>query len=624
MQNSSPASSAGSKSLGEMFLDRARAHPDVACFRVRRGDAFVDVPYREAGARVNAVAAGLLTIPGGLARRSCVGILGPTSADWIVADYASLSLDVLVAPIYATLLPAEIGYICQDAGVEVLIVDDKKSFEKVRSVAGGFTFFDKSYPALKVRRTIVIDPTGLAPGDDWESLADLEARGREVLEQTRKEREERLASIKRDDVATYGYTSGTTGPPKGVIQTHGNWLSLLEVSTDLGMFTEGTRKTGAFLFLPLAHSFGRLIEFAAVFHAGPLIISSIETIPDDLKLSRPGVVPAAPRVYEKVYARLMAGVASQPPVRQKLFHWAVGVGKATLPYRQKNRPLPLVLKAQHALADRLVLGKLRTRLGLDRVEAMISGSAPLAPAVHELFVACGMMLYEGYGLTETCPALTANRPGKWKLGTVGQPIDNVVIKIAADGEILAKGPNVTSGYLNRPDANKDAFDDDGWFHTGDIGEFDTDNYLRITDRKKDLLKTSGGKYVAPQKIEGLLKSKPMIGEAVVIGDARKYCTALLILDDDAWKQWAEQHGRALDARDSVLTATLQKSVDEVNRDLASFESIKYFRAIDTPFTVESGLLTASFKVKRKEVSKRFAGLIDEMYAQPKPGEKEAA
>jgi long-chain acyl-CoA synthetase len=614
------------QNLGQMFFDRAKLHATGAAFRVKKNGAYVDVGYREAAERVSSIAAGFLTVPGGLARRAGVGILGPTSMDWIACDYAALSIDCLVAPIYATLLPAEIGYILIDAAVEVLVVENKKAYDKVKGIAGGFTFFDKAYAAnaFKLRHFVVIDPSGMEQSADWESLADLEARGRAKLGESEGERRARLDAIKRTDVATYGYTSGTTGPPKGVIQTHHNWLSLLEVSSEMGIFTEHTRHAGCFLFLPLAHSFGRLIEFAGVYHGGPLIISGVDTLADDLKLSRPGFVPAAPRVYEKVYARLMGSVSSMPPMRQKMFHWAVAVGKQTIPYRSANQSLPLGLRAKHALADRLVLSKLRARIGLDRVEGMLSGSAPLAPAVHELFIACGMMLYEAYGLTETCPGLTANRPGKWKLGTVGQPLRNIIIKIASDGEILAKGPNVTSGYLNRPDANKDAFDDEGWFHTGDVGEFDSEGYLRITDRKKDLLKTSGGKYVAPQKIEGLLKSKPMISEAVVIGDNKKYCTVLLVLDDDTWKQWADKRGKKMDPRDTELNAELQKSIDEVNRDLASFESIKYFRVVDQPFTVESGLLTASFKVKRKEVNKRFDGLITEMYSMAKPGEKEAA
>lgn len=609
-------------SIGQMFFERVRAHPEVAAFRVRRGDVFVDVPLREAGRRVDAIAAGLLTAPGGLGRRACVGIVAPTSMEWILLDLATLALDAVVAPIYPTLLAAEIGYILMDSAVEIVVVENKAQLDKLRSLAQGFSFFDKSHPAsaLKARHFVVLDAAGIPPADDWESLADLEARGRARLEETRAEREERRRTTLRESAATHTYTSGTTGPPKGVVQTHHNWLSMCEATTDLEFFTEQTRATGAFLFLPLAHAFGRLIEFAALYHGGPLVMSSVETLADDLTKSRPGLVPAAPRVYEKIYARMAAGVAAQPPARQKLFAWALGVGRAVIPYRQQRKPLPLALLAQHKLADRLVFAKLRSRLGLDRVEALLSGSAPLAPVVHEFFVALGLMLYEGYGLTETCPVLTANRPGKWRLGTVGSPIRDVQLKIAADGEILAKGPNITSGYLNRPDANAEAFDDEGWFHTGDIGEIDPDGMLRITDRKKDLLKTSGGKYVAPQKIEGLLKSKPLILEAVVIGDNRKYCTALLMLDDDGWKHWADSRGRRMDPRDPELLAQLQKSIDEVNRDLASFESVKYFRVLDAPLTVEAGLLTASFKVKRKEVSKRFAALIEEMY-QPGAGTK---
>lgn len=599
-------------SLGQMFFDRARAFGDVTAFRFRPPgtDQFRDVSYRDAVTRAEAIAAGLLTIPGGLARRSTVGLLGPTSVEWILADFAALSLDAIVAPVYPTLLAPEIGFILQDAAAEVLVVQNQALLDKVRSIAGGFSFFDKQWPAPRVRHYVVIDGAGVHERDDTETLATLEARGRAQLAATTAEREQRKRTTKRADPATYAYTSGTTGPPKGVIQSHDNWLSLLEVSGELQLFTDGIRKTGAFVFLPLAHSFGRLIELAAVFHGGPVIVSSVETLAEDLVSTRPGLLPAAPRVYEKIYARITAAVTTASPRRQKLFAWALGVGKETIPYRQRNQALPVRLRLQHALADKLVLAKLRARLGLDRTETMLSGSAPLAPVVHEFFFALGLNLYEGYGLTETCPALTANRPGRWKLGTVGTPLRNVSLRIAPDGEILAKGPNVVTGYLHRADADAEAFDGDGWFHTGDIGEFDGEGFLRITDRKKDLLKTSGGKYVAPQKIEGLLKSKPMILEAVVIGDNKHYCTSLLILDEDGWRAWARG---PLDPRDPALLAALQQSVNEVNRDLASFESIKYFRVVDTAFTVESGLLTASFKVKRKEVSARFQALIAEMY-----------
>ncbi|OGQ13281.1 MAG: long-chain fatty acid--CoA ligase, partial [Deltaproteobacteria bacterium RBG_16_71_12] len=442
----------------------------------------------------------------------------------------------------------------------------------------------------------------------------LEARGRAKLEETAAERARRLAGITRDTVATYCYTSGTTGAPKGVIQTHGNWLSILEATPELGLFTEASRAHGSFLFLPLAHSFGRLVELSCAYNGGPAVLSGVATLAEDLHKSRPGIFPAAPRVYEKIYGRVMAGVASAPPSRQRLFNWAISVGRASIPYRRRGKRLPLLLALQHRLAERLVYSKLRARLGFDRLESAATGSAPLAPAIHEFFLAVGVMLIEGYGLTETCPILTANRLDRWKLQTVGTPVRNVVIKIAADGEILAKGPNITQGYLNRPDANADAFDAEGWFHTGDIGEFDGEGNLRITDRKKDLLKTSGGKYIAPIKIEGMLKAMPMVNEAVVIGDSRNYCTALLVLDEDGVRAWAARTGNPPDHKHPALLAALHKSLDEVNRELASFESIKYFRVVEVPFSVDNGLLTASFKVKRKEVAKRFADLIEEMYA----------
>jgi long-chain acyl-CoA synthetase len=323
-------------------------------------------------------------------------------------------------------------------------------------------------------------------------------------------------------------------------------------------------------------------------------------------------------MYEKIYARLMSGVAAAPPRRQKLFAKAIEIGKRTIPYRQKHQPLPLVLRAQHLIADKLVLSKIRARLGLDRTESMLTGSAPLAPAVHEFFFAIGLTLIEAYGLTETCPGISANRPDHWKLGTVGPLLKNVQLKMESDGEICVKGPNVTRGYLNRDDANAEAFDKDGWFHTGDIGELDSDGFLRITDRKKDLLKTSGGKYIAPQKIEGLMKARPLITEAVVIGDNKKYCTALIVVDDDVLNQWAERTGNPADRAAPSTLAFLQEQVAAVNADLSSFETIKYFRVVPEAFTVNNGLLTASFKVKRKAVSTRWAALIDDMYSAASP------
>ncbi|MDP2342172.1 MAG: long-chain fatty acid--CoA ligase [Deltaproteobacteria bacterium] len=604
------------RSLAQMFFDRSRAAGPRAALRLKQGNGFVDVAFATQARRVEIIAAGLLSIPGGLAERATVGIFAGTRAEWLAIDFAALSLGAITVPIYATLLMPEVGYLHVDAGIEVLFCEGKEQLEKARAMRQGFKFLEKDYAKerVKLRHIVVIDPKGVDVADDWESLADLQARGERELAATRSERERRTQALTRDDVATYSYTSGTTGAPKGVIQTHGNWLSLLDVASDMDIFTEGTKETGVFLFLPLAHAFGRLIGFGAAYFETVVILSSMDTLLDDLTGSRPGFLPSAPRMYEKIYARLMSGVAAAPPRRQKLFARAIAIGKRTIPYRQKKQPLPTLLRVQHAIADRLVLSKIRARLGLDRTESMLTGSAPLAPAVHEFFFAIGLTLIEAYGLTETCPGISANRPDHWKLGTVGPLLKNIQLKFEPDGEICVKGPNVTRGYLNRDDANAEAFDKDGWFHTGDIGELDGEGFLRITDRKKDLLKTSGGKYIAPQKIEGLMKARPLITEAVVIGDNKKYCTALIVVDDDVLKQWADRTGNAADRSAPATLAFLQEQIAAVNADLASFESIKYFRVVPESFTVQNGMLTASFKVKRKSVSVRWAALIEEMYA----------
>ena len=601
-----------------MFFDRARAGGSEAAYLVRQGASFTEVSWKDASERVLAIASGLLKdLP--LAEGTCVTIMANTRLEWILCDFAFLSLGLRTVPIYVSLLAPEIGFLHADTRAELLVVENREMLEKVRAARQGFNFYDKDYAAdtIKLKRCIVIDPTGLAPADDWESLEQLESRGRASLAETQAERDRRMAAIKRSDVATYTYTSGTTGEPKGVIQTHENMLSILENVADAQLFTDRARIGGAFLFLPLAHSFGRMVEFGGAFYRCKVILSGIATVAEDLGLTRPGFLPAAPRVFERVYGKIMTGIASAPAVRQKLFHWAIGVGKATIPYRQKHKPLPFALGLKFGVADKLVLSKIRAKLGMDRMHVLLSGSAALPREVAEFFAGAGLVVLEAYGLTETCPGLTTNRFDDWRIGTVGPAIKGVQLQLAADGEILAKGPNVVSGYLNRPQANADAWDEQGWFHTGDIGELDPDGHLRITDRKKDLIKTSGGKYVAPQKIEGVLKTKPILSEAVVIGDNRKYCVALVTVDKEKLAAWAERTGQSPDLHGEAVQREIQGYLDEANKGLASFETVKYFRVIDQEFSVDNGLLTASFKVKRKAVATQYKDLIDSMYATEK-------
>jgi long-chain acyl-CoA synthetase len=608
--------------LAELLHARAEQTPNDIGIRFREGEEWIDRSWTQVRERADAIAAGLLSAVE-LADHDVVGILGQTSEDWLTCDFAALSIGLQTVPIYASLHPDEIGYAHVDTDIKVVIVDDGAQLDKIREMRRGFSFFGVDYPSsrLHLKHIVVIDPSGIPKAEDWESLTDLEKRGREKLAELKADMERRRKEAKPDQTATYTYTSGTTGPPKAVIQTHTNHLSMSRSVDAAGVMSEKMRDGGLFLFLPLAHSFGRLIQFSGPVHNIPLVISGVPTLADDARTSRPGFFPAAPRVYEKMKAKIESAVATAPPLRQRLFHFAMNTGMETIPYRCTGKPLPMVLAWRYAVADKLVLSKLRARLGLDRAQALLSGSAPLDSDVHRFFLAMGLDLLEAYGLTETCPGLTANRPGMMKVGTVGPALPGVTIKIADDGEILAKGPNITQGYLNRPDATGEAFDAEGWFCTGDLGAVDADGFVKITGRKKELIKTSGGKYVAPAKIEGQLKGLPIIQEAVVVGDKRNFCIALIFIDPEELGEWAKATGNEAKAESDAVRKAVQAHVDKVNEGLASFESIKYFKVLPEPLTVDNGFLTASLKVKRRVVEEAFADAINELYDTAAKGKK---
>ncbi|MEZ4380123.1 MAG: long-chain fatty acid--CoA ligase [Nannocystaceae bacterium] len=607
------------KTLAELLHARAEQSPNEPALRVKEGGGWSDRSWRQVADRADTIAAGILSATE-LDDNDVIGLLGQTSEDWLTCDFAGLSVGLQTVPIYASLHSEEVGYAHTDTKIKLVIVDDREQLAKVRAMRDGFTFFNKEYSAADVllKHIVVMNPAGIEPADDWESLADLEKRGAAKLEELRADMLRRRTAATPHQTATYTYTSGTTGPPKAVIQTHDNHLSMSRSVDAADVMSDKMKEGGLFLFLPLAHSFGRLIQFAAPYKGIPLIISGIPSLADDARATRPGFFPAAPRVYEKMKSKIEGAVAGAPATKKALFGWAINTGKATIPYRCTGRPLPFFLNMTYGLADKLVLSKLRARLGLDRAAVLLSGSAPLDSEVHSFFLACGLDLLEAYGLTETCPGLTANRPGKLKVGTVGPPLPGVEIKIASDGEILAKGPNITQGYLNRPEATADAFDDDGWFCTGDLGAIDDDGFVRITGRKKELIKTSGGKYVAPAKIEGQIKLLPIIQEAVVIGDRRNYCVAVIAVDPEELEEWAKQIGIAPDQDHERVREAIDAHVAKINEGLASFEDIKYWRLLPGPMTVDNGLLTASLKVKRGVVEERFADLIDSMYKGKKP------
>jgi long-chain acyl-CoA synthetase len=596
--------------LAEMFFKRAQELAARPRYRYRGADGWREVTWQTMAERVRAIAVGLMDL--GVAPGDRVALLSNTRPEWMEIDFAILACGALTVPIYQSNLPAECGYIIANSESSVVFVENPKQRAKIEEVTQRGFELDGVRQTISVRAVITIEGD---PGAG-ESLAALVKRGRDALGHLLGELDARVADLQRDQLATIVYTSGTTGPPKGVLQTHGNHLATVESLLKLGIAREGDVD---FFFLPLAHSFARLIEYYGI-AAGTItaFARSIDHLAEDLAGSRPHLVPAVPRIYEKLYGRIQGARESGGALRRALFDWAVGVGRARSRHEQEGRPVPTLLQWQHGLAHRLVFSRIHQLLG-GNIRYMTSGGAPLSREIAEFFHAVGIPILEGYGLTETTPSLTVNQPGRFKLGTVGLPLDCCELRIAPDGEILARGANIALGYHRRPEATAESWDREGWFHTGDIGEFDADGFLRITDRKKDLIKTSGGKYVAPQKIENLLKLQPHVSQAVVIGDNRKYCTALITLDQEEVGRWASAQGLRFASPEEMaahprVRELIEAEVAAVNKELASYESIKYFRILPRDLSTETGELTPSLKVKRKVMAERYRQQIEEMYA----------
>lgn len=601
------------QSLPEMFFARAALWADRPRYRAHRDGSWVEVDWKTMEAAVREIAAGLVAL--GLGRGDRVAIFAATSPEWVEIDLGIQAAGGVTIPIYHSSLANEAGFILLNSDARMVFVEGEKPLAKVReSLSGGVELDDGSRSPLQIDRILLMagEPGG---AEDTSSLAELRRRGREDRG-AQAEVERRVAERRRDELATIVYTSGTTGFPKGVVQTHHNHLSMVENVAQLGIVREGEVD---FFFLPLAHSFARMISYYGLFVGSVTAFArSIDTLSQDIAATHPHVIPAVPRIYEKIFARIHATRDDGNAIARTIFDWALAVGRQRSICEQAKESVPLWLQAQNLVARKLVFERVHALLG-GNVRIMVSGASPLAREILEFFHAMELLILEGYGLTETTPALTINLPDDYKFGTVGKPIPGVELKLAPDGEIFAKGPNVAQGYYKRPDATAEAWDDEGWFHTGDIGEFDGDGFLRITDRKKDLIKTSGGKYVAPQKIENLLKTQSHISQAVVIGNNRKYCTALLTLDEDAAAGLHERLGVDRSSREQLVrhpevVKLVEEQVAEVNRKLASYESIKYFRLLPGELSEQAGELTPSLKIKRKVVETRYAEVIQEMYS----------
>jgi long-chain acyl-CoA synthetase len=596
------------RNVPELFLDRVGKTPDAEAFRFPDGSGWRSLSWAETEARVRSIASGLKAR--GVAGEQVCAILSSTRVEWILADYGILCAGAATSTIYPSTTPEDCAYILADSGTVVAFAENAEQVAKLQSRRS-------ELPAL--RHVVVFEGEGSADG--WViPLSKLEADGRAWDAAHAGAFEETAAGIRPDALATLIYTSGTTGKPKGVELTHSAWVAQSRaVQASRILDHEGASQ---FFWLPLAHSFGKMIGTAQLRIGFPTAVDGrIEKIVENLAAIRPTFVCAVPRIFEKVHAKIVGNAREGGPVKAAIFRWALATGlEHARAVRDGRRPGP-ALAARRALADRLVFSKVRALFG-GRLKFFVSGSAPLSREIGEFFAAMGIVILEGYGLTESSAATHVNLPGAARLGTVGPALPGIEVRLAEDGEILMRGPWIMRGYRGLPEATAEALDAEGFLHTGDVGQLEPDGYLTITDRKKDLIKTSGGKYVAPTELEGKLKAiAPEISQVVVHGDRRNYVTALVTLDPEAMKRWAEQHGRAgLPASELArlpeVTALVQRHVDQLNAALPRFATVKRFTILARELSEAEGEVTPSQKLKRKLVEQRFRAELDAMYREP--------
>jgi len=545
-----------------------------------------------------------------------VAILSENRPEWTMADYAILNAAAITVPVYPTLLGWQIEYIINDAGVVTVICSNEEQLNKIQEV--------RSH-CPSVHNVIVCDaPSPLQSG--VRTFSDVVAMGKEDEQKNGRARfDEIRKSVKPSDLATLVYTSGTTGNPKGAMLTHGNITSNVVAGCTTVLHIEKGWKTLS--FLPLSHILERMAEFCYFFMGATIAYAeNVMKAADNMQEIKPDLFAAVPRVFEKMRSKVMDAVATAPPTRQKIFNWALGVAEQRLPYIVDEKPMPFGLKIKAAIADKLVFRKILARLG-GKVRYVLSGGAPLSAELAAFFIGAGLQIYEGYGLTETSPVIAVNKPGKRKLGTVGPILPGVEVQIAEDGEILSRGPHIMKGYWNNPEATAQSIDKDGWFHTGDIGEITPDGFLRITDRKKDIIINAYGKNIAPQPLEALLKSSPYIGTPVLIGDKRKYLAALIVPNFEKLERDAQTMGVSFNSREDLIAnpkvqTLMQDELEKFNQNLDRQEKIRRFRLLPRDFTIEDDEITPSLKVKRKNIDKKYKHLIDEMYVDEDNDERE--
>lgn len=598
------------KLVPDLFYSRVEQSANEEAVMWKEGSRWRSTTWKEMEQRVRGLAR---AISDWVQPKDIVCLLSENRPEWWIADLATLSLGGVTAPIYPTNPPKDIAYILNDCEAQLLFASNKEQLDKIRQLKA-----EDKIPHLQW--VVVFDELdGLEEGEeDWVlALSKVLERNASAEDPV----QSRLAGVDKDDLATLIYTSGTTGEPKGVMLSHWNLVSnVLGVEGVIERIPE-MRERVMLSFLPLSHSFERTIGYYSAIRAGFKVAfaESVVKLVDNMGEVSPTLLVSVPRIYEKLYAKVMEGATGG--LKRILILWSLRVGKEHAKLRMAGRAIPFFLGLKYAIATKLVFSKLHAKLG-GRLKYAISGGAPLAVEIADFLSAIGLSVFEGYGLSETAPVLCANKPDQVKVGSVGTPWPEVEVKIEPepdrerDGEILAKGPNIMLGYYNKPEATQEVFTEEGWFRTGDIGYVDNDGFLFITDRKKELIKTAGGKYVAPQPIENQLKVHPLVEQVVVIGDKRKYCVALIVPSFEALENKLQKPlptDRDELNNDPQVRSLYQEAVDAVNGDLGSWEQIKRFHLLPQEMSQETGELTPTLKVKRRVVDAKFKSIVDNMY-----------
>ena len=594
--------------LVDLFANRVRATPDAVAFRTKTVAGWTTITYKQLDVRTREVANGLISL--GVTPGSCVSLLSKNRAEWILSDLAILMAGARSAPIYVTNSPRQVGHVIGHSGSSVAIVEDRDQLDKVLKVRD-------ELPQLST--VVVINGDGAGEGPGVISYDELRKAGSDHAAANPGALGERVAALQPEDIATIVYTSGTTGEPKGAILTHNNFTKTIVAGLQVMGLTGGEHRLIS--YLPLSHIFERLIgEWAAIYLGAEVwFAESIEKLVGNLKECRPTIFAGVPRVYEKFYAGVQANIAKQPTVKRALITKAVAAGKEKVTLEQAGKPVPFGLAKRHALLDHLVLSKLRHELGLDACGLAFTGAAPISTEVIGFVHALGLPLLEGYGLTETTAPVSVNPASKIRIGTVGPPLPGVQVRFDEDGELLVKGYNVFHGYFRDDAATAAAMTPDGFFRTGDVGQFDPAGYIKITDRKKDIIVTAGGKNVAPQILEEGIKSEPIISQALVIGDRRPFLVALVTLDAEVCPTWAADQGVVYTdmtdlSADPKVLEVVAAAVERVNAGMSHAEGIKKWTVLPRDFTQDAEEITPTLKVRRKIIIEKFNDAIERLYA----------